>query len=129
MLLFKSALPIRPKCIALKIQKLLINKKRKYILERKGTQKKKGGAQRQKKEAQEERPLHGLHTEKRLNVQLYTSLKQIVWQYFEETQSAFISCTLRSWVHAIFSHYRTVSPTLGDNYASKCTSDSFPHTK
>ena len=40
-----------------------------------------------------------------------------------------LRCTLRSWVHEIFSPYRTVSPQLEDNYASKCSSDSFPHTK
>ena len=39
-----------------------------------------------------------------------------------------ISCTLRSWVIEIFSHSRTVSPRLGDNYASKCWSDNF-HTQ
>ena len=38
-----------------------------------------------------------------------------------------IHCTFRSWVHAIFSHYRTVFPQLGDNYAWKCSSDNFPH--
>ena len=41
----------------------------------------------------------------------------------------YICCILKSWVHAIFSHYRTVSLQLGDNYASKCSSDNFPHTK
>ena len=40
-----------------------------------------------------------------------------------------IGWTLRSWVHEIFSQYRTVSPRLGDNYASKCSSDNFLHTK
>ena len=40
-----------------------------------------------------------------------------------------LCCTLRSLVHEIFSHYRTVSPRLGDHYASKCSSDNFPHTK
>ena len=40
-----------------------------------------------------------------------------------------LCCTLRSWVHAIFWHYRTVSPRLGDIHASKCSSDNFPHTK
>ena len=34
--------------------------------------------------------------------------------------------TLRSWVHNMFSHFRTVSPGLGSNYASKCSSASFP---
>ena len=29
----------------------------------------------------------------------------------------------------MFSHFRTFSPGLGDNYASKCNSDSFSHTK
>ena len=37
--------------------------------------------------------------------------------------------TLRSWVHEMFSHLKTVSPGLGDNYASKCSFDCFPHTK
>ena len=41
----------------------------------------------------------------------------------------YICCTLRSWVHENVSHYRTVSPRLGDNCASKCCSDNFPHTK
>ena len=40
-----------------------------------------------------------------------------------------ICCTLRSWVHAIFYHYRSVSPRLRDNYMSKCSSDNFPHKK
>ena len=40
-----------------------------------------------------------------------------------------ISCILRSWVHEIFMHSTTVSPQLGDNYASKCTSENFPLTK
>ena len=40
-----------------------------------------------------------------------------------------ICCTLRSWVHKILSHYRTVSPQLGDNCVSKSRSDSFPHIK
>ena len=40
-----------------------------------------------------------------------------------------ISCTLRSLVTEIFSHSRTVSLRLGDNCVSKCSSDSFPHTK
>ena len=44
-------------------------------------------------------------------------------------QFLWLCCTLRSWVHEILSHYRTVSPRLGDNYVSKCSSDSFPHTK
>ena len=39
-----------------------------------------------------------------------------------------ICCTFRSWVHEIVSHYRTVSPRLGDNYASKFSSGNFPHT-
>ena len=38
-------------------------------------------------------------------------------------------CTLRSWVHEMFSHYRTVTPRLGDNSLSKCSSNSFSHTK
>ena len=29
----------------------------------------------------------------------------------------------------MFSHFRTVSPVLGDNYASICSFDCFPHTK
>ena len=41
----------------------------------------------------------------------------------------FLCSTLRSWVHNMFSHFRTVSPGLGDNYASKCSSANFPHTK
>ena len=40
-----------------------------------------------------------------------------------------ISCTLRSWVHDIFSYPKTVSPQLGDKCVSKCSSDSFPRTK
>ena len=40
----------------------------------------------------------------------------------------YICFTLRSWVHETFQHLRTVSPRLGDNYESKCSSDSFPHT-
>ena len=39
-----------------------------------------------------------------------------------------VRCTLRSWVHELFSHYRTVSPGLGDNCVNKCSSDSFSHT-
>ena len=39
-----------------------------------------------------------------------------------------ICCTLRSWVHEIFIHSRTVSLRWGDNYASKCSFDNFPHT-
>ena len=38
-----------------------------------------------------------------------------------------LGCTLRSWIHAIFSHYSTVSSRLGDNYVSKCSSNNFPH--
>ena len=37
--------------------------------------------------------------------------------------------TLRSCVHEVFSRFGTVSPGLGDNYASKCGSGIFPHTK
>ena len=40
-----------------------------------------------------------------------------------------ICCTLRSWVNEMFTHSRTVSPRLENNYASKCISDNFPHTK
>ena len=36
--------------------------------------------------------------------------------------------TLRSLVNDIFSHYKTVSPHFGDNYALKCSSDNFSHT-
>ena len=40
---------------------------------------------------------------------------------FEMRRSIFLCCTLRSWVHETFIHSRTVSPRLGDNYASKCS--------
>ena len=40
-----------------------------------------------------------------------------------------ICFTLRSWVHEVFSRFGTVSPGLGDNYASKCGSGIFPRTK
>ena len=40
-----------------------------------------------------------------------------------------LCCTLISWDHEIFIHYRNVSPWLGDNYASKYSSEKFPHTK
>ena len=40
----------------------------------------------------------------------------------------FIGFTLRSWIHEIFSHDRTVSPRLGNNYALKCSFDNFTHT-
>ena len=59
----------------------------------------------------------------------------VLWEVIAETQWIFrcigqllqrISCTLRSWVQEIFSHSRTVSPRLGDNYASKCSHDNFP---
>ena len=46
-----------------------------------------------------------------------------------KNHSYFIGCTLRSWVHDIFLHSITVSPGSGGNYASKCSSDNFPHTK
>ena len=54
-----------------------------------------------------------------------------VWHQMRGTgnNKNYLCCTLRSWVHDIFSHYRTVSPRLGDNCASKCCSDNFPHTK
>ena len=41
----------------------------------------------------------------------------------------FICFTLRSWVHEVFSRFRMFSPGLGDNYAVKCGSGIFPHTK
>ena len=47
-------------------------------------------------------------------------------QYFYSKQLSF---TLRSWVHEVFSRFGTVSPGLGDNYASKWGSGIFPHTK
>ena len=40
-----------------------------------------------------------------------------------------LSLTLRSWVHEVFSRFGTVSLGLGDNYASKCGSGIFPHSK
>ena len=40
-----------------------------------------------------------------------------------------VRCTLRSWVHKMLSHYKSVSPRLGENCVSTCSSDSFPHTK
>ena len=36
---------------------------------------------------------------------------------------------MRSCVHEVFLRFGTVSPGLGDNYASKCGSVIFPHTK
>ena len=60
----------------------------------------------------------------------------------ENGYNSSMHCTLRSWVHEMFSHFRTVSPGLGDNcflhfmtfsprletnVALQCTSDSFPH--
>ena len=64
-------------------------------------------------------------------LKLYTWL----WRFALDTSlftflnSSFLSCTLRSWVHEMFIHSRTVSPRLGDNYASKFSSYNFPHTK
>ena len=46
---------------------------------------------------------------------------------FKLSKVIFLCCTLRSWVHEIMSHYRTISPRLGDNCVSKFSSDSFPH--
>ena len=43
--------------------------------------------------------------------------------------SQLICFTLKSWVHEVFSCFGTVSPRLGDNFASKCGSCIFPHTK
>ena len=42
---------------------------------------------------------------------------------------SYIRCTLRSWVYEIFWHSRTISPWVGDNCVSKCSSDRIPHTK
>ena len=36
---------------------------------------------------------------------------------------------LKSWLHEIFIHFRTVSPWLEDNYDLKCNFAIFPHTK
>ena len=38
-----------------------------------------------------------------------------------------LSCILRSWLHDILIHSRTVSPQLEDNNESKCISNNFPH--
>ena len=50
----------------------------------------------------------------------------------KNTFLVFFTClcfTLRCWVLEVFSRFGTVSPGLGDNYASKCGSGIFPHTK
>ena len=57
-------------------------------------------------------------------------LRRLTWVAANMAGHCLWMCfTLRSWVRDMFSHFRTVSPGLGDNYASKCSSDSFPHTK
>ena len=53
---------------------------------------------------------------------LQNSLKIYLRQFW-------VSCTLRSWVHKILSHYKTVSQRLGEICVSTCSSNSFPHTK
>ena len=44
-------------------------------------------------------------------------------------KKCYICFTLRSWANAILSHFRVVSPGLGDNYVSKCSFDNVSHTK
>ena len=48
---------------------------------------------------------------------------------FVSIQIFYLISTLRSWVHKMFSHFRILYLVLGDKYVSKCSSDSFPHTK